>query len=443
MTDASTPMPVRLPATPIAHGATRYVGATVIDGTGRAPLRDAEVEVRDGEIAYVGPRRRSATGDARVENLDGAWLLPGFVDVHVHASMVPASPETQRGWFVEQSVLEVADILRRTVAAGVTTARDLDGLTPGYRHAIAEGKAIGPRLHVAIAMLSPTGGHADPHLPNGALQAWALRLGSPPAGTVDTDADIVRFVRELFRQGADVIKVCTSGGVGSPTDEPTDVGFTQEQVRLVADIAAARGRPAVTAHALTDSAVRAAVLGGVRSVEHGYDMSDETIALMAERGTVLVPTLSTLMRELDPQRVTPDRLRHRALLQERGMDSVRRAIAAGVRVAMGTDAGVHPHGRNLREVAWLVEAGLSPLAAIRAGTLEGARLMGIESRIGSIEAGKLADLVVVQEDPLADPLSLSQDGAVRAVLQSGRRVSGRGSDAENAGPMPVAGEESS
>lgn len=411
---------MRLPETPIAPGATRYVGATLIDGTGSAPLPDAEVEVRDGEIGYVGPRRATGPEDARVVSLEGAHLMPGFVDVHVHASMVADSDETQRGWFVEESVLAVAEILSRTLASGVTTARDLDGLTPGYRNAIARGTADGPRLHMAIAMLSPTGGHADPHLPNGTLQAWATRLGSPPAGTVDTDAEIIRFVRQLFRQGADVIKVCTSGGVGSPTDEPSDAGLTEEQVRLVVEIAAARGRPAVTAHALTDRAVRAAVLGGVTSVEHGYDLSDETIALMLDRGTVLVPTLSTLMRTLDPARVSAARLDQRAALRERGMDSVRRAVAAGVPIAMGTDAGVHPHGHNLREIAWLVEAGLSPLAALRAGTLEGARLLGLDSRIGSIEVGKLADLVATRVDAIADPLGLAAAGAARLVVQSGR-----------------------
>lgn len=413
-------MAARLPKTPHADGVLRLVGATLVDGTGAPPLADAEVEVRDGEVVHVGPRRAP---DPRVRTVDltGRWLLPGFVDAHVHLSMVPGDPEEQRARFPEEHVLEVAGVLRDTLHAGVTTARDLDGLTPGYRDAIARGTVLGPRLHLAIAMLSPTGGHADPVRPNGSLPAWAVRPGMPAPGVVDTDEDVIRTVRTLLRTGADAIKVSTSGGVGSPTDDPDDVGITEEQVRLVVGLVGERGGHPVTAHALTDAAARAAVLGGASSIEHGYDLSDETIASMVERGTVLVPTLSTLLREL-PATASPERVQHRAVLHERGLDSVRRAVAAGVRLALGTDAGVFPHGRNLAELTRLVQVGLSPLEAITAGTLEGARLLGLEARLGSVERGKAADLVVSSADPLADVGALADASTVRAVLQSGRVV---------------------
>jgi imidazolonepropionase-like amidohydrolase len=411
----------RLPRTPVAGGATRYLGATLIDGALHAPVADAEVVVRDGVIVYAGPRRASAEAGIRVVDLGGAHLLPGFVDAHVHLAMVEGDPEEQRAWFPEEAALIVADQLRRTLEAGVTTVRDLDGLTPGYRNAIARGTAIGPRVHLAIAMLSPTGGHADPVLPNGALPAWAVRAGLPAPGIVDTDEDVIRSVRGLVRMGADVIKVATSGGVGSASDEPGDTGVTEEQVRLICRLVAERGGRPVTAHALTDAAVRAAVLGGAASIEHGYDLADSTIDLMIEHGCVLVPTLSTLMRELGPT-VSAERRQERHALQVRGWDSVRRAIAAGVPVVLGTDAGVHPHGRNLRELGWLVEAGLDPLAAIHAGSLAGARLLGLDTWLGSVEAGKVADFVVVDSDPLGDLSRLAEPGAVRLVVQSGRAV---------------------
>ncbi len=414
-------MAARLPTTPHAPGALRLVGATLVDGTGAPPRADAEVELRDGVVTYAGPRRPPAA-EIPVADLTGTWLLPGFVDTHVHLSMVPTAPEEQRGRFPEEDVLEVAEVLRSTLDAGVTTARDLDGLTPGYRNAVARGTVTGPRLHLAIAMLSPTGGHADPVRPNGSLPAWAVRSGMPEPGVVDTDDDIVRTVRALLRTGADAIKVSTSGGVGSPTDDPDDVGITEEQVRLVVRLVRERGGRPVTAHALTDAAARAAVLGGASSIEHGYALSDETIALMVERGTVLVPTLSTLLRELDPATASEERLRHRAALHECGLDSVRRAVAAGVPVALGTDAGVHPHGRNLAELARLVQVGLSPLAAVTAGTLQGARLLGLEARLGSVEPGKEGDLVVTRVDPLTDVGALADAASVRAVLQSGRVV---------------------
>lgn len=413
-------MSARVPHVPVAQGTTRFVGATLIDGTGAPPSADAEVEVRDGVLTYAGPRRPDADGAVRTVDLSGSFLMPGFVDAHVHLAMLPHPPETQRQWFPEEGALEVAAALRSTLLAGVTTARDLDGLTPGYRNAIAHGTTTGPRLHLAIAMLSPTGGHADPVLPNGTLPAWATRSGMPAAGIVDTEDDVVRTVRELVRTGADAIKVCTSGGVGSPNDLPGDAGLPVEHVRLIAELVAARGGRPITAHALTDSAVRTAVLGGAASIEHGYDLSDATISLMLEHGTVLVPTLSTLMRELDPATTSPERLRDRAELQRRGLDAVRRAVAAGVPVALGTDAGVHPHGRNLRELAWLVEAGLDPLAAIRAGTLQGARLLGLDEHLGSVEPGKLADLVVTTVNPLTAIDRMADDGAVTMVVQAGR-----------------------
>jgi imidazolonepropionase-like amidohydrolase len=370
-------------------------------------------------IGYVGPRRAQAPAD-QTYDVAGAFLLPGFIDAHVHLSMVSGAPEDQRALFPEEHVLNVADVLRTTLLAGVTTARDLDGLTPGYRDAIARGTAVGPRLHLAIAMLSPTGGHADPVRPNGSLPAWALRPSMPAAGVVDTDDDIVRTVRTLLRTGADVIKVSTSGGVGSPTDDPGDTGLPQEHVRLVARLVAERGGRPITAHALTDAAARAAVLGGAASIEHGYDLSDDTIALMLDRGTVLVPTLSTLLRTLDPVTSTPQARQDRAMRQARGLDSARRAVAAGIPVALGTDAGVHPHGRNLAELARLVEVGLEPLAAIRAGTLVGARLLGLDQHIGSIEAGKQGDLVVTAIDPLRAIGALADADTVRMVLQAGR-----------------------
>jgi imidazolonepropionase-like amidohydrolase len=412
-------MVARLPHVPPASGVLRLVGATLIDGTGCPPLADSEVELVEGVIRYAGSRRTGLSADSSID-LTGGFLMPGFVDAHVHLSMVPGDPETQRSRFVEEHVLETAAVLRTTLLAGVTTARDLDGLTPGYRDAIARGSAVGPRLHLAISMLSPTGGHADPVRPNGSLPAWAVRPGMPAPGVVDTDDDVIRAVRGLLRMGADAIKVSTSGGVGSPTDDPADAGLPEEHVRLVARLVAERGGRPITAHALTDAAVRAAVLGGAASIEHGYDLSDETIDLMLQHGTVLVPTLSTLLRTLDPATTSPAARADREVRQKRGLDSVRRAVAAGVPVALGTDAGVHPHGRNLAELARLVEVGLDPLSAIRAGTLGGAELLGLDQYLGSVEAGKQGDLVVTSVDPLLAIGELADPGTVRLVLQSGR-----------------------
>ncbi|WP_159499731.1 amidohydrolase family protein [Microbacterium sp. 18062] len=404
----------RLPATPFASEHRRIVGATLVDGTLADPVADAEVEIADARIVYVGSRRDRDIAGARVIDARGGFLLPGFVDAHVHLVMsTDASVEAQRAWFPEEGVVATLGNLRATVDAGVTTARDLSGLTPGYRAAVARGQIVGPRLHLAIAMLSPTGGHADPVLANGSRPLWAERATTPGWAVVDTEEEVVKTVRALVRTGADVIKVCTSGGMSTPHDEPSDRGLPREHVAvIVREMQARQGQP-VTAHAQNDDGARAAVLGGVASIEHGYDLSADTIEAMIERGTVLVPTLSTLLRS--PAAGGADGAARRA----RASESIRSAIAAGVGVALGTDAGIHLQGRNLTELGHLTRAGLTPMEAIHAGTLAGARLLRLASDLGSIETGKLADLVLTSADPLGDVDALGDPASVRLVAQGG------------------------
>lgn len=409
-------MTARLPEVPVGTDELRLVGGTLIDGTGAAPVPDAEVGIRGDRIVYVGPRRADAPG--REIDVRGRWILPGFIDAHVHLVMsTSVDAERQRLWFPEEAVIAAVGNLRATLEAGVTTARDLSGLTPGYRSAIASGAVLGPRLHLAIAMLSPTGGHADPIHANGTLPVWAERGIASGTAVVDTLDDVVRAVRVLVRTGADVIKVCTSGGVSTPNDSPSDTGLPREHVAaIVAEMAGRSGQP-VTAHAQSDASVLAAVEGGAASIEHGYDLTADTIAVMRERGVALVPTLSTLLRTPPGP---PDAARWAR--QERGLASISAAVAAGVPVALGTDAGIHAQGRNLTELAHLVRVGLSPLEAVRAGTLVGARLLRLDHALGSVEPGKLADLVITDADPLGDIGALADPQRVRGVVQGGRFV---------------------
>jgi len=415
-------MTARLPATPVADETVRLVGATIIDGMLNDPVPDGEVEIVGGRIAYAGSRRNRDVAGARVVDVRGGWILPGFVDAHVHLVMSTSVPiEEQRDWFVEEAVVAAIGNLRSTLDAGVTTARDLSGLTPGYRSSIASGALAGPRLHLAIAMLSPTGGHADPVHANSSLPLWAERAAIPGWAVVDTADEVVRAVRTLIRTGADVIKVCTSGGVSSPHDDPQDAGLPQEQIELIVRETADRQGQPVAAHAQNDAGVRAAILGGAASVEHGYDMSDDTIALLVERDATLVPTLSTLLRP-SPGGSDPAAVAVRDARQRRPHSSIGRAIDAGARVALGTDSGIHRHGNNLAELGHLVRAGLSPLGALHAGTAAGARLLRLDDQLGSIRVGALADLVVVGTDPLARIDELADPATIRAVLQGGRFV---------------------
>jgi imidazolonepropionase-like amidohydrolase len=419
----------RLPLTPAASGRTRVVGATLVDGTLAPPLADAEVEVVDGRIGYVGPRRsaeavRAAGAEGTpVVDATGYHLTPGFLDLHVHACMPnDAGPEQITEWFPEEEAFSTARSLRQTLDAGVTTARDLSGLTPGFRNAIAAGHIDGPRLHLAIALLSPTGGHGDPASPNGALPVYAQRATTPGWRIVDTADDVLRTVRRLDRTGADVIKVCTSGGLSSNGDDPSELGVPEEHVALiVAEMRRRRNQP-VTAHAQSEQGIREAVRGGAASIEHGYGLTDDLIEEMLERGTVLVPTLAVLNRIPEPGRAPQEKIDRKLRWRDIGTPAIAKAVEAGVPIATGTDAGIVPHGRNLAELGHLVDLGMSPLRAVHAGTLVGARTMGLDEHLGSVETGKLADLVLTRVDPLADVHALADSDAVRAVWQSGRVV---------------------
>lgn len=405
-----------LPPIPAAERRLRLVGARIIDGTGADPIDDGEIVVEEGRIAYVGPRR-AAGDDAETVDLTAHTVLPGFFDTHVHLAMaIETPPARMASMFPSERFLEGAINARRTLHAGITTARDLAGLDAGYRAAIAEGTIAGPRLHLALAALSPTGGHTDSHMPNG-NPVRALEGAYP--SIIDTDDDVRRVVRTLIRSGADVIKVCTTGGVSSPSDTPDDIGVPEAHVRLIVEETAKRAGQPVTAHAQGAEGILEAIRGGVASIEHGYGIDDEGIALMKEKGTVLVPTLSSALRVPDPAKVPAYLYAKKVHWSAVARERVAAAIAAGVEIALGTDSGVCPHGSNLTELGHMVSLGMSPMAAIVAGTRNAARLMRLDRDLGTLEEGKLADLVVTGADPLGDIGALADPARIRAVLQGG------------------------
>ena len=377
---------------------TVFKGGRVFDGTGAA-LSEADVVIEDGRIVEVG---RGLDGDEAVE-CAGKALLPGLFDAHIHLAFRYEDLDELAYSYQPFSYrfFTAAENMRRTLALGITTVRDASGADAGMKRAVEDGLLLGPRMQISVTMLSMTGGHNDGWLPSGANAAWDVTYPGMPSGVCDGVDGARAKVREMIRAGADVIKIASSGGFISPSDDPTQPHFTQEEVDAIVATAADLGRP-VMSHAHGTEGIKRAVRAGVRSIDHGTYLDREAIEMMFERGTWLVPTLtaSDTTDEManDPKIPEPIRKKLRDVgTPER--DAFRMAAEAGVKVAMGTDCPVAPHGTNLRELVLMAENGFTPTQALVAATSSAAELMGLSDELGTLEAGKRADVVVVDGDP--------------------------------------------
>lgn len=398
--------------------------ATVIDGLAPEPVPAQDVLVEGDRIRALAPTGTLPLPDAasperlRILDCSGHTVLPGFFDCHVHVSTCPDVGRFD-ALMAPESLLTLRSVpaLAATLDAGVTSARDLAGADSGFRTAIEAGHVRGPALQIALRILSITGGHGD----------WRTVGGTPldsgpGAGVVaDSPAGFVRATREVVREGADWIKVAATGGMTSPRRTPEAGGLTEAELRAVVEEAERHGVVGVAAHAQGTAGIAAAVRAGVRSIEHGYLIDDATLQEMGERGTYLVPTLSALTRPL-PEEGPPRETARRRRIRETALERLSAALTSGVRVALGTDAGIAPHGANLRELALMVRLGLSPAAAIAAGTSVAARMCRLDDEVGAVRPGLRADLVVTDVDPLADIAALGGPGAVHTVIQAGRIV---------------------
>ncbi len=398
---------------------TLFHGGRLFDGTG-APLAEADVVVEAGRIAEVGT---GLDGDEAVD-ASGCALLPGLFDCHVHViiSTIDLLALLQQPFSYQ--FYQAARNLERTLDRGLTTVRDAGGADLGVKQAVEDGLISGPRLRIAVSVLGQTGGHTDGWMPSG--QTVDLFGPDPgrPDGIVDGVDEMRRKVREVRRAGADVIKVCTSGGVLSPRDDPRHAHFDLDELRVCVAEARAGGLE-VMAHAQGTDGIKNAVRAGIRSIEHGVYLDDEAISMMIEAGTWLVPTLVApqgVLAAAEAGAAMPEAAVRKAREGiEAHRDSFQRAAAAGVRIAMGTDSGVTPHGENLRELALMAEGGMKPEDVLVATTSSAAELLGLEGELGTVEPGKRADLVLVEGDPF-DFRRLPD--AVRAVWKDGVRVRG-------------------
>ena len=377
---------------------TVFTGGQVFDGTG-APAGEADVAIEDGVIAEVGT---GLDGDEQVD-VSGSTLLPGLFDTHVHVMFGHLDMWKHLQTPFSYRFYDAIKNLDATIRVGITTVRDAGGADPGVKRAVAEGIVRGPRLQISLTMLSQTGGHGDGWLPSGGAGDLFPVYPGMPSQIVDGVDEARRKIRELVRNGADVIKIATSGGVLSPSDAPDQRGFALDEIEMMCEEARAAGL-FVMSHAQAAIGIKNAVRAGVRSIEHGIYIDDEALELMLEHGTYLVPTLVAPLGVIRAAAagvpIPPAILAKASDVVETHRDSIRRAAAAGVKIAMGTDAGVVPHGTNLEELQLMADLGMSPTDVLVATTKTAAELMGLERELGTLEPGKRADLVVVAGDAL-------------------------------------------
>lgn len=393
---------------------------TLIDVTSESSRSRVTIVLEGNRISSVEDGFRTPEAGDRVIDLSQSFVLPGFIDMHVHLE-----GETSPDRYIERFTLNPEDIAfrstvyaRRTLEAGFTTVRDLggSGVNTALRNAINQGLVTGPRILSAGKGLAVTGGHGDPT--NGYRDDLMGEPG-PEDGVADGVGAAAQAVRHQVKLGADWIKITATGGVLSVAREGQRPQFAEEEIRTIVETAADWGLM-VAAHAHGDEGMQRAVRAGVKTIEHGTLMSDETMRMMVEHGTYYVPTI-TAGKEVEklakvegyyPDVVVPKALEIGPRIQE----TFGRAWRAGVPIAFGTDAAVFKHGENAREFVYMVETGYPAMDAIRSATVVNAQVLGMQDEIGAIQPGLLADIVAVDEDPLADIAALTD---VSFVMKDG------------------------
>ena len=382
--------------------------ARLFDGKSNALVTPGVVVITGDRIVGVGPAASIPAG-AEVIDLGDATLLPGFIDAHTHLTFNYSDDYKQTTLdrlqkTTAEKTLDATVNARKTLMAGFTTVRDVGSseyMDVGLRNAIRNGVVPGPRMLVTVHAIGATGGHCDHQ--DGFREGLFGRESGPLEGVINGPEQARQAVRLDHKYGADIIKVCASGGVLSPTDDVDTPQLTQEELNAIVDEAHALRRK-TAAHAHGAEAAKRAIRAGIDSIEHGSFLDDEALDMMKQRGTYLVPTLMAvqgLKERFDRGDYIPPAIAAKAHAATDAIHSTfQRALAKGVKIGLGTDAGVYPHGRNAEEFHQMVDLGMKPLDALKAGTSVDADLLGISDRLGSLEPNKLADVVAVPGDPL-------------------------------------------
>ncbi len=404
-TPTPTPAPVRVVVK----------AARLIDGRGGPPVSPAVVLVENDRIVAVGPAAAIPPG-SRVIDLGSATLLPGLIEMHDHLTSSPANQGYQSlGVSVPREAIDGVVNAKTTLLAGFTTVRNVGAggfADVALRDAIESGEVPGPRLVVSGPALGITGGHCDNNL-------LPFEYHYKEIGVADGPWEARAKVREVVKYGADVIKICASGGVLSKGDLPGTPQYTPEEMQAIADEAHRLGRK-VAAHAHGTQSIREAILAGIDSIEHASLIDEEGIRLAKEHGTYLVMDIYNddyILQEGAKVGMLPESIEKEKTIGRLQRENFRKALQGGAKMAFGTDGGVYPHGDNARQFAYMVRYGMTPMQAIQSATLTAADLLGWTDRVGSVEPGKLADLIAVSGDPLADVRALEKVGF---VMKGGR-----------------------
>jgi imidazolonepropionase-like amidohydrolase len=410
--------PAPQPSPPPALKVVVLKAARMFDGVGDKLVSPGLVVVEGNKILAVGPSAKIPDG-AEVLDLGDATLLPGFIDAHTHMS-----GEGTNDWKqdrldrlmkpISEYAVETVPRANKVLRAGFTTLRDLgsfEQLDVGLRNAIKKGTVPGPRMLVAVQSIGALGGHVDV----GGFRPRVLAEEQSP--TVGAGPEVMRgFVRRNVKYGADVIKVASTGGVLSLNDDVDSPQLTQAELDAIVDEAHSLKRK-VAVHAHGAEGAKRAIRAD--SIEHGSFLDDEALNLMKQKGTVFVPTLMAIegVRERLELNALPPPVVPKAKAAVASLQTVvKKAIARGVIIALGTDAAVFPHGRNAEEFPLLVGAGMKPVDALKAGTSVAAKLLGWSDKLGNLKPGKLADIVAVPGDPIAD---IRQTTRVFFVMKDG------------------------
>jgi imidazolonepropionase-like amidohydrolase len=403
----------------LAQRTVIYCGKLIDPKAGQV-LTEMSVIVTGNSITAVQKGYTAPAAGDKVIDLKNRTVMPGLIDAHVHLEDQGGPNAQLRGFTMSESDIAFQSTVyaKTTLMAGFTTVRDVGGtgVNIALRNAIRKGLVVGPRVYTAGKIISSTGGHADP------THGYREGLFAEPSYT-ETVADgkeaCIKAVRQMYKEGADLIKITASGGVLSLEKDGLGAQFSDEELKAIVETAKDYGM-AVAAHAHGAEAIKRAIRAGVTSIEHGTFMDDEAIALFKKYGTWYVPTIIAGKSVADSAKQPgyfPEVIRGKALAVGPVIQGTfARAYKAGVRIAFGTDAGVYAHGKNWMEFVYMTEAGMPVLEAIRCATVNASELIGISDKVGTIEVGKWADIVAVEGDPVQDVHVMGQ---VRFVMKDG------------------------